>query len=119
MEFGLEPAEVDFADWLKKKYNVTAEEFLGDDDMEELRKRYKKESEEDSEESREEEKQNAQDWFDQKHPKEERENIKELYIDKKNVEGKLDLSDFPNLEKIFISHFVDENKLEIKAKEKY
>jgi len=46
MEFGLEPEEADFADWLKKKYNVTAEEFLGDDDMEELRERYKKELEE-------------------------------------------------------------------------
>jgi len=34
---------------------------LGDDDMEELRGRYRKELEESSEESREEEKQNAQD----------------------------------------------------------
>jgi len=61
MEFGLEPKEANFADWLKKKYNVTAEEFLGDDDMEELRERYKKELEESSEESREEKKQNVQD----------------------------------------------------------
>ena len=49
MEFGLEPAEANFADWLKKKYNVTAEEFLGEDDMEELRGRYKRELEEVSE----------------------------------------------------------------------
>jgi len=63
MEFGLEPKEADFADWLKKKYNVTAEEFLGDDDMEELRDRYKKELEEVSEESKEKEekKQSVQD----------------------------------------------------------
>jgi len=46
MEFGLEPEEADFADWLKKKYNITAEEFLGDDDIGELRGRYKKELEE-------------------------------------------------------------------------
>jgi len=26
MEFGLKPEEADFADWLKKKYNVTTEE---------------------------------------------------------------------------------------------
>ena len=92
MEFGLEPEEADFADWLKKKYNVTAEEFLGDDDMEELRERYER---------------SAQEWLDQKHPKEERENIRELHINEENLAGKLDLSDFPNLEKVFISHFVD------------
>jgi len=46
---------------LKKKYNITAEEFLGEDDMEELRERYEKELEEASGESKEEEKQNAQD----------------------------------------------------------
>src|SRR5207237_26887 len=111
MEFGLEPKEADFADWLKKKYNITAEEFLGDDDMEELRERYKKELEESVK--------NIQEWLDQKYPKEERENIKELYINKENIEGELDLSTFTKLEKIFISHFVDENKLEIKDKEKY
>src|SRR6185436_8329471 len=111
MEFGLEPKEADFADWLKRKYNVTAEEFLGDDDMEELRSRYKKELEESIKD--------IQEWLNQKYPQEERKNTKELYINKENVEGKLDLSDFPNLEKVFISHFVDENKLEIKAKEKY
>jgi len=61
MEFGLKPEEADFADWLKKKYNITAEEFLGGDDMEELRSRHKKELEGASEESKEEEKQNAQD----------------------------------------------------------
>jgi len=57
MKFGLKPEEANFADWLKKKYNITAEEFLGDDDIEELRSRYKKELEEGLEE---EEKQNAQ-----------------------------------------------------------
>ena len=76
--FGLEPEEVDFADWLKKKYNITSEEFLGDDDIGELRERYKKELEEASEESKEEEKQNAQNWLDQKYPKEERENYKRV-----------------------------------------
>jgi hypothetical protein len=60
MEFGLEPQESNFADWLKKKYNVTAEEFLGDDDIGELRERYKKELEEHSEETEEEEKEIAQ-----------------------------------------------------------
>jgi len=45
MEFGLKPEEVDFADWLKKKYNITSEEFLGDDDIGELRERHKKELE--------------------------------------------------------------------------
>ena len=44
--FGLKPEESDFADWLKKKHNVTAEEYLDDDDKEELRERYKKELEE-------------------------------------------------------------------------
>jgi len=71
MEFGLEPKETDFADWLKKKYNVTAEEFLGDDDMEKLRERYKKELEKGSEEVGEEEKQNVQDWLDQEYSKDE------------------------------------------------
>ena len=101
IEFGLKPEEADFADWLKKKYNITAEEFLGDDDMEELRSRYKKELEEASEESKEEEKQNAQDWLNQKYPKEERENIKELYINEENLEGDLKIEGFANLENLY------------------
>jgi len=62
MEFGLKPKEANFADWLKKKYNIAAEDFLGDDDMEELRGRYKKESEEGSEEVKKDETQNIQEY---------------------------------------------------------
>ncbi|CAG8527224.1 9701_t:CDS:2 [Ambispora gerdemannii] len=50
---------------------------------------------------------------------EERENIKELYINEEDLEGELDLSDFTKLEKIFISYYVDKNKLEIEDEEKY
>jgi hypothetical protein len=71
--------------------------------MEELRERYEK----------------AQQWLDQEYSKEERENIKELYINEEDLTGELNLSDFTKLEKIFISHFVDENRLEINDKEKY
>jgi Leucine-rich repeat (LRR) protein len=60
----------------------------------------------------------AQEWLDQEYSQKERENAKELYINK-NLEGELGLSDFTNLEKVFISYFVDENNLEIKDKEKY
>jgi len=35
MEFGLEPTDAGYAYWLKTKYDVTAEEFLTDDDLEE------------------------------------------------------------------------------------
>jgi len=42
---------------------------------------------------------NAQEYLNKNYPtKEERKNIKELKINKKNLEGNLDLSDFVNLE---------------------
>ena len=43
MEFGLEPTDAGYAYWLKTKYDVTAEEFLTDDDLEEnIRKNQEK-----------------------------------------------------------------------------
>ena len=43
---------------------------------------------------------NAQEWLDKDYPKGGRSKVKELHIDNKNLEGKLDLSDFVNLEKL-------------------
>ena len=40
----------------------------------------------------------AQEWLDQNYPKEERENVKELKIGQKNLEGHLNLQDFVSLE---------------------
>ncbi len=44
---------------------------------------------------------NAQEWLDENYPKEERKDIKELQIDNKNLEGKLDLVGFANLEALY------------------
>ncbi|WNE40616.1 MAG: hypothetical protein mread185_000073 [Mycoplasmataceae bacterium] len=60
---------------------------------------------------------NAQKWLDEKYPKKQREKVKEIYLNEKDLEGELDLADFTNewLE-VVISYYVDESKLEIKNK---
>jgi hypothetical protein len=57
---------------------------------------------------------NVQEWLDQNYPKEEGNEIKEIYLNELNLEGELDLRDFEQLEKVYISLTVDENKLGIK-----
>ncbi|RIA83273.1 hypothetical protein C1645_861119 [Glomus cerebriforme] len=47
---------------------------------------------------------NAQEWLDQNYPKEIRKEIKQLNISKKDLEEKLDLSDFIELQKLNCSH---------------
>ncbi len=41
---------------------------------------------------------NAQEWLDRNYPKENRNEVREVYILEFNLEGELDLSDFKNLE---------------------
>jgi len=60
---------------------------------------------------------NAQEWLDANYSKENRSKITEIYINEQ-LEETLDLTDFNNLEKIFISHLVDKSKLEIVNKKK-
>ena len=93
-DFKLKPEEADFADWLKKKYNITTEEYLGDDDMENLRKKYKEALKKGSEELEEEEKPS------EKYQKKDI-NITELHLEEK--EGEIDLRDekFSKLERIY------------------
>jgi len=60
---------------------------------------------------------NAQEWLDKNYPGEQRKEIKEIYLNEKDLEGELDLADFSNWElKIVVSYYVDESKLEIKNK---
>jgi len=62
---------------------------------------------------------NSQEWLDANYSKskENRNKITEIYISEQLL-GELDLTDFNNLEKIFISHLVDKNKFEITNKRK-
>ncbi|CAG8466146.1 31313_t:CDS:10, partial [Racocetra persica] len=87
---------------LEKKIEDNAE-------LEKLRKEFANQNEESDEEV---------ESPNENYPQEERENTKELHISK-NLEGELDLSEFTNLKKIYISYFVDEDELEIKDKGKY
>jgi hypothetical protein len=50
--------------------------------------------------------------LDKNYPKSGRNRVKSLEIFEKNLEGKLDLSDFINLEEIIIRDYVDRNKVE-------
>lgn len=59
----------------------------------------------------------AQEWLDKECQMKEKESITQLYINEKDLEGELDLKDFTKLEKIYVSHYVDESKLKIKNKE--
>ena len=59
---------------------------------------------------------NAQQWLDQNYSKKERGRLKKLYIDKKFLEGELDLRDFVSLEEICVSHYLDKEKIKIKNK---
>ena len=52
---------------------------------------------------------NTQEWLEENYPNKE---VREIYI-KKQLEEVLDLSDYRNLEKLFISLAVDEKKFEI------
>jgi len=92
IEFGLEPEEADFADWLKKKYNVTSEEWLSGDDIKDLRKKYKEAIEEGWEELEE---------VNKEYQKKKTMNITELHLEEK--EGEVDLRDekFSKLERIY------------------
>lgn len=45
---------------------------------------------------------------------ENRKHVQELYLNEKELEGELDLADFRHLKRIYISHYVNESKLEIK-----
>jgi Leucine-rich repeat (LRR) protein len=47
---------------------------------------------------------NAQEYINENYPQEERKNVTELLINDKNLEGKLDVNDFINLEKLDCSH---------------
>jgi len=60
---------------------------------------------------------NAQEWLDANYSKENRSKITEIYISEQ-LSDELELSDFSNLEKIFISYLVDKNKFEIANKKK-
>src|SRR3954454_13894717 len=60
---------------------------------------------------------NAQEWLDANYSKENRSKITEIYISEQ-LSDELELSDFNNLEKIFISYLVDKSKLEIVNKRK-
>ncbi|CFW92728.1 protein of unknown function (Leucine Rich repeat domain) [endosymbiont DhMRE of Dentiscutata heterogama] len=79
-------------------------------DLENLRAEFDEQKEESEEEFNShdeeeyEEKINAQDWLDEKYPEGERENIKELNIRNKNLEGLLSLNGFCNLKKLDCSH---------------
>ena len=63
---------------------------------------------------------NAQTWLDQSYPKAERLKVGEIYLNKPDLVGELDLADFSWwLEKIYISHAVDVDKLVIKNNDEH
>jgi len=47
---------------------------------------------------------NAQEWLEQEYPKEIRNEVKHLYVHRKNLEGHLDLRDFIRLERLDCSY---------------
>jgi hypothetical protein len=57
---------------------------------------------------------NAQEWLDRNYLKENRSKAREIYLSEPSLEGELDLGDFTELCRIYISPQIDENKLEIK-----
>ncbi|RIA82838.1 kinase-like domain-containing protein [Glomus cerebriforme] len=62
----------------------------------------------------------VQTWLDNNYPKGNRNKIKEIYLNKLNLEGKLDFGEFTyrysSGTKVYIPHYLDESKLEIKNK---
>lgn len=54
----------------------------------------------------------AQDWLKENYSQEAAGRLYRLYIDRQ-LEGELDLTEFPKLEKIFISHRIDQSKFKI------
>jgi len=95
---GLKISESGFATYLKQKgYNLSNIEYLTEaDKIAELREKYYK----------------AQKWLEEKYPI--KESIQELYLNEPELAGELDLADFNYLKRIYISHCVDESRLEIK-----
>ncbi|MCE8163174.1 MAG: protein kinase [Candidatus Moeniiplasma glomeromycotorum] len=62
----------------------------------------------------------AQEWLDKMYPKEERRWVEEIYLSETSLEGELDLGNFTyEWLKVYISSYLDENKLEIKGKNKW
>jgi hypothetical protein len=57
---------------------------------------------------------NAQEWLEEKYLEGNKHWERELYLNEPNLVGELDLEDFKELKRIYISHFVDESKLNIK-----
>ena len=57
----------------------------------------------------------AQEWLDENYPKEERSEIREIYLNEPSLEGELDLEDFGWwLREIHVSQVVDESKINFK-----